>query len=453
MEIDYTLEVKTGIYIVISVTKKYFASGVVRLKGSDDYVFKCKQVAEKRNISDRRVKISSLSFELERTTRAANILVSAFILFISMFILFLPIVLISCITSILGYIQIYTIQVLVVLMSLIMIFMVISSILMLKIIPSLMSAYRIEEDAIVCGVLRKVPRYAEKNNHKVNLVTNAALMVALKDSDSYIESRRAYTAIKGSSNIFKLIKQNTDPYFVKEFFDTECFNKKIYYNPVLVKTTKYAYIYKCDNKKRLVIRKLYSNMGSIGAYKPRSLKQRMILPVLLVVLLTSILTGGTIYAHMVGTNAYNDVTMLDIESKIETYVSQFENIGYELDSFEKNSNTGFYQIKFRYHCNEDTDDSVVSYRFGYDGKIKLNNIYLYIHGDERDGNRDLNNELNILLNFPSEQFSENNIDELILGIQDAIDDKIKIKQVNSDDGDFGIIIKRFDSCVCVYKHN
>lgn len=108
-------------------------------------------------------KILSLSFELEKTTRAASMLANAFILFISTFILFLPIVLIPLITSESGSIHIYTVQVLFVLMFLVIFFLVISAILMLKISSSLTAAYEVKENTITRGFLSKVPSHLRTN--------------------------------------------------------------------------------------------------------------------------------------------------------------------------------------------------------------------------------------------------------------------------------------------------
>ena len=62
------------------------------------------------------------------------------------------------------------------------------------------------------------------------------------------------------ANIIALARLNLNRTFVEQSFYTDTNNRKEYLNPRLVKETRYTQVYRCDNKKRLVIPKLYEGL-------------------------------------------------------------------------------------------------------------------------------------------------------------------------------------------------
>lgn len=202
--------------------------------------------------------------------------------------------------------------------------------------------------------------------------------------------------------LLHLISLNTNPKFVKTYFDTEYYKKKVYENPRLVKTTKYALIYTCDNKKRLVIPKIYEGMCDPGNGKESSFIGRILTRSAYVFTLTLALTIVDLLAGCVTSDTYvnNQVnTITPIEQKLVSFGYKSEGLG----SFSKELEHGFKRSKISY--------SVDKY-----GNLNGCSVQLYYRYDSEN----VEEELRYIISTIHCEFDQDEVDDFIESVKEMI---------------------------------
>lgn len=135
----------------------------------------------------------------------------------------------------------------------------------LKFLSSLMTSYKFEDDQITKGIIQK------SNKVKgTDLIIDTALVTNMLKNVSNSSSVVASNTALNMNKIITLIRLNTKKEFVQKYFDTELYKKEVYKNPKLIKENKYSLIYTCNNKKKLVIPKIYDGICYVDNKKETS---------------------------------------------------------------------------------------------------------------------------------------------------------------------------------------
>lgn len=339
-------------------------------------------------------KIFYPSFKFERKTRALNKYKLPFVALISMFT-------VSIFVG--GFIYAFTSSFLELPINHLFVYIFIPFIIFLLSIVKLtqfflilLNSYKFEDNKIIKGTLSKTANFKEAD---LGIVATAA--VAIVNSNLL--------------RIAKLIKLNTVPEFVTNYFDTEFYGKKEYTNPKLIKETKYMLVYKCDNG-ILKIPKLYE-----GLSKPSNVKERLFVSRIIT---TSILVFVIALAIAIGdltiTN-YN--TMNEYRPKITASQNKLEDelddYGYSLDRSGSNNST------FKKKVGDRT--STLTYTYDKKGNIKKVKVQLYYNS----ASKKVESELRTIIDTIDTDFDEDDIDEFIETVCDCLDGEYKTYKLSS----------------------
>ena len=343
---------------------------------------------------DKNIFVPSLKFE-ERT-RAFNRVLWGFVGFISLFTVLIFVYPFHLMLCYFFDIESTFFSDNILIMSILALIFVIMSMGIIKFFYMICCSYKIENNKIIKG---KIINYDNVDHEYLEFDANWILSLAQIIQILYkvvIVSR-----VNDLIRIIKMILLNMNQNFVENYFDTNSYKKKIYYNPILVKETKYYLIYKCDNNKKLSIPKIYEGMD-IKNFKSteKSLISRIVLRSLIIFLTFLLfsmidLTNGLIH---------NDTYISNINNTCSNIQRNLSNYGYELTktcNFRKVvSNNKF---------------SNITYRIDKNGKIKSIILEIYYNADTYN-----ESELRYIIDSLNAGFSNYEVDIFISQVDSCI---------------------------------
>lgn len=269
---------------------------------------------------------------------------------------------------------------------------------LIQFLLALLCTYKIENNKIIKG---RIKYNSKINEIDLNLIT---------------------TAIAGIINaqsiqVLKLIKLNLNKDFVYNYFETDIYVKKEYTNFKLIKETKYALIYSCDNKKKLVIPKVYDGICECENKKEESYKKRIIKSsaiVFFIVFAISICDIAVLnYKNINEFAPLISASKSDIQDKLEDYGYLLKRSGSTYSTFEKDVGNG-----------ERTSEII--YYFDKKGNIKNVKLDLFYNSKSKN----VSDELSIILDTIDAEF-DNDVDEFIEVVKDNIDGEYKVCKISS----------------------
>lgn len=334
-----------------------------------------------------------ISLKLESKTKALSKTLWGPACLISIFSLGIIYCLHLMLCSLLNVVSTVTLDNITIFVGLILLFVVISMIKITKFLDTLMSSYKFEDNRIIKG---KITNTNEVNGESLVLDT----IVTAYMSSNIGNSNKVHNAntIRGIYELIKLIELNTNREFVEEYFDTELYKKKIYNNPKLYKETKYSLIYTCDNKKKLVIPKIYEGMNiTQNNQKESPIIGRTLIRVWLIFLILL----GLSFADLLIGYKNNPNYISNINNKYSYIENGLKLYGY---TSEKRSELCY---EFRKEIS-DKKKSTVKYIFDKMGNIDKVEVQLYF-----DNTMYVDQELDFILKSLDDHFTNNEIDEFI----------------------------------------
>lgn len=272
----------------------------------------------------------------------------------------------------------------------------------------LMTSYKFEDGKIIKGMIKNVDKVKG-----IDLAIDAALLT-IDNSSSVVASNAA----SNLGELARLIGLNTNPEFVQKYFDTELYKKKVYENPQLVKTTKYSLIYTCDNKKKLVIPKIYEGICDVESNKESSFIGRILkrsVIVFFIALIISIIDLSVAYSK-------NDEYITSITNVKNTIQQEFNYYGYT----SKKINEQVY--KFTKEIGNGERISEVKYYFDKNGKLKEINIQLYYNSTSKN----VENELEYIISTINDEFNSNEVEDFINLVKENIAGNSKYGNLKSE---------------------
>lgn len=266
----------------------------------------------------------------------------------------------------------------------------------LKFLSSLMTSYKFEDEQITKGIIQKSSKVKG-----TDLIIDTALVTNMLKNVSNSSKVVASNTASNMNNIINLIRLNTKKEFVQEYFDTELYKKEIYKNPKLIKETKYSLIYTCDNKKRLIIPKIYEGMCDVSYKKESSFLIRIIVRstivfiIALLIAIADLIIGYSNNTQNISTIS-NEVNI--IEENLISYGYSSEKINEKMYTFSKN-------------VGEKT--SKISYYLDKNGNINDVSIQLYYNSTYKN----VEKELIYIISTINDEFSSSDISEFVTLVQ------------------------------------
>lgn len=258
----------------------------------------------------------------------------------------------------------------------------------------LMTSYKFEDGKIIKGRIQKA------NNVKgLDLAVDAVALTNMIKNINNSSSVVASNVVSNLNRIANLIHLNCNAEFVEKYFDTALYKKKVYENPKLVKTTKYSLIYECDNKKKLVIPKIYEGMCDTENQKESSFIGRILKRSAIVFIVALIIATVDLFIGYSKNHEYLS-SISNIKSTIE---QEFNYYGYT----SKKVNEKMYI--FTKELGNGDRTSEVSYYFDKNGNIKDVDIQLYYNSTSKN----VEDELTYIISTINDKFDSNKVRDFI----------------------------------------
>lgn len=262
----------------------------------------------------------------------------------------------------------------------------------LKFLSSLMASYKFEDGQITKGIIQK------SNKVKgTDLIIDTALVTNMLKNVSNSSSVVASNTALNMNKIITLIRLNTKKEFVQKYFDTELYKKEVYKNPKLIKENKYSLIYTCDNKKKLVIPKIYDGICDVDNKKETSFLFRIaIRSVIVFVIALFILIADLVIGY--SNNTQNITT---ISNEVHILQENLTSYGYTCEKVNEKMYT-FSKI-----VGEKT--SKISYYLDKNGNIDDVNIQLYYNSNYPN----IEKELIYIISTINDEFNSSDVSEFV----------------------------------------
>ena len=262
----------------------------------------------------------------------------------------------------------------------------------LKFLSSLMTSYKFEDDQIIKGKIQK------SNKIKgTDLIIDTALVTNMLKNVSNSSSVVASNTALNMNKIITLIRLNTKKEFVQKYFDTELYKKEVYKNPKLIKENKYSLIYTCDNKKKLVIPKIYDGICDVDNKKETSFLFRIaIRSVIVFVIALFILIADLVIGY--SNNTQNITT---ISNEVHILQENLTSYGYTCEKVNEKMYT------FSKSVGEKT--SKISYYLDKNGNIDDVNIQLYYNSNYPN----IEKELIYIISTINDEFNSSDVSEFV----------------------------------------
>ena len=262
----------------------------------------------------------------------------------------------------------------------------------LKFLSSLMTSYKFEDDQIIKGKIQK------SNKIKgTDLIIDTILVTnMLKNVSNYSKVVASNTA-SNMNNILNLIRLNTKKEFVQKYFDTELYKKEVYKNPKLIKENKYSLIYTCDNKKKLVIPKIYDGICDVDNEKETSFLFRIAIRSVIVFVIALFIS----IADLVIGYSNNTQNITTISNEVHILQENLTSYGYTCEKVNEKMYT------FSKSVGEKT--SKISYYLDKNGNIDDVNIQLYYNSNYPN----IEKELIYIISTINDEFNSSDISEFV----------------------------------------
>lgn len=295
----------------------------------------------------------------------------------------------------------------------------------------LMTSYKFEDGKIIKGRIQKADKVKG-----LDLAIDAALLTNMIKNIDNSSSVVASNAALNLNNIANLISLNTNPEFVEKYFVTELYKKKVYENPKLVKTTKYSLIYTCDNKKKLVIPKIYEGICDTENKKESSFIGRILKRSAIVFIIALIIAIVDLF---VGYNKNNEYvsSISNVKSTIE---QEFSYYGYT----SKKINEKMY--KFTKELGNGDRISEVSYYFDKNGNINDVDIQLYYSSTSKN----VEDELTYIISTINDEFNSNEVNDFIDLVKENLAGNYKYGNLKSEN--YKLTLSRSSGYVDIHSY-
>ena len=262
----------------------------------------------------------------------------------------------------------------------------------LKFLSSLMTSYKFEDDQITKGIIQK------SNKVKgTDLIIDTALVTNMLKNVSNSSSVVASNTALNMNKIITLIRLNTKKEFVQKYFDTELYKKEVYKNPKLIKENKYSLIYTCDNKKKLVIPKIYDGICDVDNEKETSFLFRIAIRSVIVFVIALFIS----IADLVIGYSNNTQNITTISNEVHILQENLTSYGYTCEKVNEKMYT------FSKSVGEKT--SKISYYLDKNGNIDDVNIQLYYNSNYPN----IEKELIYIISTINDEFNSSDISEFV----------------------------------------
>lgn len=262
----------------------------------------------------------------------------------------------------------------------------------LKFLSSLMTSYKFEDDQIIKGKIQK------SNKIKgTDLIIDTALVTNMLKNVSNSSSVVASNTALNMNKIITLIRLNTKKEFVQKYFDTELYKKEVYKNPKLIKENKYSLIYTCNNKKKLVIPKIYDGICDVDNKKETSFLFRIAIRSVIVFVIALFIS----IADLVIGYSNNTQNITTISNEVHILQENLTSYGYTCEKVNEKMYT------FSKSVGEKT--SKISYYLDKNGNIDDVNIQLYYNSNYPN----IEKELIYIISTINDEFNSSDISEFV----------------------------------------
>ena len=262
----------------------------------------------------------------------------------------------------------------------------------LKFLSSLMTSYKFEDDQITKGIIQK------SNKVKgTDLIIDTALVTNMLKNVSNSSSVVASNTALNMNKIITLIRLNIKKEFVQKYFDTELYKKEVYKNPKLIKENKYSLIYTCDNKKKLVIPKIYDGICDVDNEKETSFLFRIAIRSVIVFVIALFIS----IADLVIGYSNNTQNITTISNEVHILQENLTSYGYTCEKVNEKLYT------FSKSVGEKT--SKISYYLDKNGNIDNVNIQLYYNSNYPN----IEKELIYIISTINDEFNSSDISEFV----------------------------------------
>ena len=289
-----------------------------------------------------------------------------------------------------------------------------------------LKAYAITDGKIIVGRIKAVPE-----GDIDSIIVQAATTKMMIDNFDNSSVFGAAVAMQNLGNVLELISYNTKEGFADLFFFTDAYKKKEYNNPVLIKETSKYYLYKCDNNKKVRIRKMYTDMPE--GTKNTGMVVRILIRTLIIFSISFVLKVtdlGVSYAT-------NQARVDYIENSIEELNTSLQVYGYEYGN-HSSRNVGFSKKSAGNHI------SSVSFSFGKNGELESCTYDVYYNDAD-----EVEEELRTIFSLYNHGFTDDDIDEFISNTISLIEGEYTYSKLESEDE----IIRLGTSDGCAHIHN
>lgn len=262
----------------------------------------------------------------------------------------------------------------------------------LKFLSSLMTSYKFEDDQIIKGKIQK------SNKIKgTDLIIDTILVTNMLKNVSNSSKVVASNTASNMNNILNLIRLNTKKEFVQKYFDTELYKKEVYKNPKLIKENKYSLIYTCNNKKKLVIPKIYDGICDVDNEKETSFLFRIAIRSVIVFVIALFIS----IADLVIGYSNNTQNITTISNEVHILQENLTSYGYTCEKVNEKMYT------FSKSVGEKT--SKISYYLDKNGNIDDVNIQLYYNSNYPN----IEKELIYIISTINDEFNSSDISEFV----------------------------------------
>ncbi len=354
------------------------------------------------------------SYAFERRTKAFNKYIWWFVALVSAFTVSVGVTAFhACMSSVLGIVSSLIKDYLVVFCIVPVLIFVALTYQLVQMVGALLTTYKLENGCLVKGKIQR-----PDSVHLSDLVYQGITTVQMLDSGLDSDTVLAGNASFNWRQITKLIRLNMNKDFVAAYFDTDLYKKKIYYNPKLIKTTKYSLIFACDNKKKLVVPRIYEGLYAEQNRAESSFVGRIVKRSVLVFLIAFV---AAVVDLAVGFSK-NDAYVSDISATMETLEDNWNAFGYE--SKDVNEKV----CRFVKEINGSDRTAEIKYYFDKHGNIKDVDFQLYYEA----GSQNAAAELEYLIDTMEDDFDSEEVDEFIEAVTESLNGNPKHKKLQSD---------------------
>jgi len=254
----------------------------------------------------------------------------------------------------------------------------------------LLTSYQFQNGCLVKGRIKDNPEFEDAWAVSQSTLVFSAARALLKGNQ-----KKSFNMITlaGTLKIIKRIICNLDPEFVKRYFDSDVYKKTVYRNVRLVSKGKNSLIFASDEKKKIVVPRIYTGMYESEQPEGPSIIRRIIRRSVLVFILSGAFITGLLIVQAIN----NPKDEQNIQLSAEAIRSELEVFGY---TYNKANSSLIVLTKNLYGDRT----SEIKYELNLDGSIKKAYIQLYFNKNSKDVEFEMNAVINTLpYNIPPEE--------------------------------------------------